>query len=395
MSVDIPTTAEQAATNLATFESKINQDSPLNDKAFLRVQSALEAGQFTTLYKFGTDRILQVLALTATDGGLDLIGENYGIIRKTAEAAQFTIELPATNGTVIPITRSFIGDANGVIYFPDASATAAAGVAVINVTANEAGTIGNLAASDTMSITSQVPGAETVATITVILNTGTEEQTDESYRVQILDEIRAQGGGGNTADYRRWAQEVAGVARAYPYSGNPTQLAGDLPLTSPPDRTVFVEADSTIDPDGIAPQSLLDEVRDTITTDPATGVARQPLGLTDDTLFVESIIRTSFFVEVTDLTVDATIEAQVKADIETALTNYFAGLRPFVTGLDSPNDKNDTITDLTVSEVVQDVIGAAGGSATGVSFGLAPATVLPSYTLGAGELGKLGGVSYA
>ena len=105
-------------------------------------------------------------------------------------------------------------------------------------------------------------------------------------------------GGGNAADYREWAQEVAGVTRAYPYSGKPVAL---LLESSPPDRTVYIEADTTIDPDGIAPQALLDEVRATITTDPVTGLARQPLGLTDSTLFVESISRTEFFVGISHL----------------------------------------------------------------------------------------------
>ena len=166
--------------------------------------------------------------------------------------------------------------------------------------------------------------------------------------------------------------------------------------SSPPDRTVYIEADTTVDPDGIAPQSLLDEVRDTITTDPITGLARQPLGLTDDTLFVESISRTEFFVQIATLSVSDDLVAKTKDEIEVAVTAYFLFIKPFVDGLDSLLDRNDKITDLTLSNVVQDVLSANGGTASGVAFDITPGGSLPEYQLSPGELSKLasGGITY-
>ena len=379
MAFKIPTTQEQADQNLANFENKLNQTSPLNDKAFLIVLSIIQAGQGTGIYKYAAERTLQNLAITATGDGLDIIGANYGITRKPAEAAQFEIDLPGTNGTVIPITVDFVGDANGIRYALDAAGLVASGSAVMNVTAKTVGVAGNLNVSDTMTIGQTVAGAESQATITAITNTGAERETDEAYRLRVLDAIRVTPGGGNSADYRIWSEEVAGVARAYPFAGKPITSA----LASvPPDRTV-------------APQSLLDEVRASITADPETGISRQPLGLTDDTLYVESIVRTTFFVTVTDLVVDASQTAQVQADIESALDIYFRDVRPFVDGLDSTIDRNDTITDPSVSEVVQDVVNAAGGSVSGVAFDVTPGTSIPKYQLNPNELGKLGAVTFS
>jgi len=386
----IPTTQEITERNVTNIESSINQSSPLNDKAFIRVLSAMEAMNYTELYKFAVERALQNLAITATGDDLDLIGKNYDFPRKAAEAAQYTIELPALDGTLISQIRTFTGNDNGALYTIDADATAAGGVATINVTAEDTGVAGNLEIADEMTIDTPVPGAEDVAAITIILNTGAEEETDDAYRVRILDIIRTSGGGSNTADYRRWAQEVAGVARAYPYSGRPV----DDPSAPPPARTVYIEADTTIDPDGLAPTSLLDEVRDTINIDPETGISRPALGTTDDTLFVQSIIRTGFYVEVRNLTVSASIEAQVKADISSALTTFFLLLDPFVDGLDPVSERNDNINDLKVSSVVNDVITAAGGSATGVGFGVVLAVFLSEYNLDPGEKAKLISVSY-
>jgi hypothetical protein len=389
MGLKLLTTTELFDRNLANIEGKINQTSPLNDKAFNRVLSAILALNDKELQNFAADRATANLVITATAGDLDILGAEYGVTRKPAEAAVLTIELPATTGTIIPVTVDYTGDSNGVRYLPDASATAAAGIATQSVTAQALGTAGNLNVSDTMSIGTQIAGAETQATVTVIDNTGADEETDAAYRQRILDKIQSVQGGGNSADYRIWSEEVAGVARAYPYAGNA------LGTGSPPERIIYVEAETSIDPDGLAPGSLLTEVRDSITADPVTGISRQPLGLTDDTLFIVSITRTSFFVEIRGLSVDATIEAQVKADVATAIETYFRSLRPFIDGLDVPSQRNDTITALTVGNIVQDVLGANGASAETVSFGLTASTTLPEYNLSQGETGKNGGITYA
>ena len=137
------------------------------------------------------------------------------------------------------------------------------------------------------------------------------------------------------------------------------------------------------------------EVRQSITADPETGIARQPLGLTDDTLFVESITRLSFFITVVNLTVDPSLDAQVKSDIEAALTQHFRSLRPFVEGLDPEFDRNDVITDLTISEVVQNVLFTFNASSDGVAFSFS--FVLPNisrYVLQPGETTKLGDTQY-
>jgi uncharacterized phage protein gp47/JayE len=307
-------------------------------------------------------------------------------------ATVLTATLPGTNGTIIPATRTFVGDSNGVRYSLDSSATVTGGVATLSLTANDAGVIGNLNNGDTLSIDTPVAGAETVATVTATTTTGADAEETEAYRLRVLDVIRAPGGGGNAADYRNWSQEVSGVFRAYPYAGD---AAGS---GSPPERTVYIEATTTIDPDGIPTTALLDDVRDNITTDPDTGLSRQPLGLTDDTLYVEAITRTSFYVRITGLQVDILIEAAVKTEIETQLTAYFRSLRPFIDGVDAVIDRNDLITDLTVSDVVQDVLKANGGSAQSVSFDIISGGTIPEYQLGQGETAKLadsGGVVYA
>lgn len=388
----IPTTQKIADDNLARFEGQLGQTSPLNSKAFLRVLSVVEAFLGTSFYKYGLDRVKQALATTASEEGLDVLADGYGVIRKVAVATGLTISVPGTNGTIIPQTVDFVGDANGIRYRVDAPATVAGGFATVAITAKEAGAVGNLNNGDTLSIGTQVPGAGTTGEVTATTTVGADEESLEAYRQRIKDREQAPGGGGNSADYRNWAQETGGVARAFPFAGNPVTLAAQ---DNPPERTVYIEATTAVDPDGIPPGALLDSVRVALTTDPITGRDRQGLGDTDETLFVEPIIRTAFFVQISGLTVDPAVEVSVKQSIEDQLTAYFLTVRPHVGGLDPVIEKNDIITELSLSNVVQDVLGGAGATAQSIQFNVGTG-VLVEYPLDRNEKAKLspGGITY-
>jgi hypothetical protein len=102
-------------------------------------------------------------------------------------------------------------------------------------------------------------------------------------------------------------------------------------------------------------------------------------------------------VRITGLTVDSSIEATVKAEIETQLKVYFRGISPFIDGVDASIDRDDLITDLTVSNVVQDVLLSTGGTAQSVAFDILLGGSLPEYQLGQGETAKLSdanGITY-
>lgn len=390
MAYTIPTTAQLYAAHLARLEAAIGQTSPLNDKAFLRVLAATEAGLDIGHYKFAADAVLQNLALTATGDGLDRIGNDNSTPRKPAVTAILEAELPATTGTVIPAGTEFTSDSSGLRYKSDAEVTAVANIATLSIRCTESGTQGNLDNGETLSIASQIAGAETVAEVTDTLTLGVDKESDADYRPRVLFAQRAATGGANATDHKIWAEAVSGVRRAFPYAGRPASEG----TSYPGDRTVYVEATTAIDADGIAPGSLLDDVRDAINTDPVTGESRSVLGLTDDTLFVESIIRTSVFVEIGDLVVEPAKEAACKTDISTALDLYFRSIAPFVDGVDVPQERMDTITNLSVSEIIQDVLFSYGATAQTVTFGIVVGVFIPLYLLNPGELTKLGGVSY-
>lgn len=391
MAYSIPTLSELFLAHLARLESAIGQTSPLNDKAFLRVLAAVESGLDIGHYKYAADAVLQNFALTATGDGLDRIGNDNATPRKQAVVAILTATLPATTGTVIPAGREFISDDTGLRYKTEAEVTAVASVATLSLRCTETGTTGNLSNGNTLSIVAQIAGATTVATVTATTQLGVDEESDADYRPRVLFAQRAVTGGGNATDHKIWSEAVTGVRRAFPYSGRPAYAGASFPG----DRVVYVECITSIDADGVPPAPLLDDVRDAINTDPLTGLSRAILGLTDATLWVEPITRSSIHVAITDLVVDPAQEAACKSDISAALDLYFRSIAPFVDGVDVVQERMDTITNLTVSEIVQDVLSAYGANAQTVTFGLVVGIAIPLYLLNPGELTKLGTVTYA
>jgi hypothetical protein len=158
--------------------------------------------------------------------------------------------------------------------------------------------------------------------------------------------------------------------------------------------TVYAECDESVEADGIPDSTLLGDVRDYITTDQVTGIVRPALGAIDNNLFVEPIIRTSIYIEIRGLEVATEYETACKADLDTDLDDYLREATPYIAGLDTASSQADQITDPLLSRVVQDVLASYGASCSGIGIGTAPGVFLASYSLGAGELAKLGAIAY-
>jgi hypothetical protein len=387
----IPTTKEVTETNVANYEAAINQTVPLTNQAFARVQSAAQAMNHTGLYKYGADAVKENLALTASKSGLTVIGKEHNVFQKGAVSAVLKVRIPAAPGTVITAANKYIGFANGEFYTPDADGVEEDGFVIHNVTADDPGDAGNLSVGAQVTLQNQVPGAGRSGDVIEVVTLGVEEEELETFRARVLFEIRTQGGGGNAADYKRWGELVPGVKRCYPYSGRPLILGTVFPI----ERTVFVEVEESVAVDGIAPQIILDDVRESIERNAEDGKTNQPLGLTNETLWVESIYRDQFFVEIRGFDVEESKVFQAKQDIETEIDRYFRSLFPFVDSVDPPADQNNIITTLTVSTRVQDILNTVGGTATSIGVGPAEDVFFATFTLNQGQTAKLGLVKYA
>ena len=376
----------------ANFETELNQEIPQVDKAFLSVESVALATLTKQLFKYGQHKTLQALAITATNDGLDIIGVNYDAPRKGAVPTNIEVSIVSDPGKTIDTDNYFTSTSNGLRYNPDSAASESGGLIILNLTCTEAGSIGNLNDAEELAIGIQVAGVESIATVLMTNVVGSDVESDAAYRQRLLAVIRAVGGGANSSDYRTWAEEVEAVFRAFPYTGRPV----DDPQAPPPARTVYIQAQESVDPDGIAPPALLDQVKENIITDPITGKHRQPLGLTDSTLYVQSIVRDEIFVDISGLAFPAGQEQAVKDELDVAVGLYLSEtLRPFVIGLDPEFERNDKITKISISNVVQDTLTANQASAQDIQFGFTFGVWILEHDLEPGQLVKLGAISYS
>ncbi|MDR1287986.1 MAG: baseplate J/gp47 family protein [Treponema sp.] len=388
-----PSTQELADRNLANIEARLNQNTPPAEKAFNRVISAMEAMSGKGLYAFARDRAEANLALTADADSLSLIGAEYDITRVPAKAWEGLLRFLIPDGETLSMSTVFLGP-QGLRYTVTASATAPQGSpgsgALAPIVCEIDGPSGNLARGDTLPIQTPIAGFPQTAQAEGVTALGTDIEDLEDYRRRILDAERAEGGGGNAADYRSWAQSVPGVLRAYPFSGPPPSIT---PV--PGQRVVYVEAAPEISADGIAPQSLLDLVRAAIITS-EDGMSREILGLPigPDLLYVRSIIRTPVYVQIAGLSVSSGSIGEAEDSVETALSALLRTFSPFVQGLDADFDELDEVVASMLAREAQNVLDAYGGTAENAVFGLSPGTWTGRYNLMPYEKLKLGGITF-
>jgi uncharacterized phage protein gp47/JayE len=136
----------------------------------------------------------------------------WGIARVPATAAEGTLTLDGTAGTVIPADTP-LQRGDGVEYVTTAEAVLPAAVPVVAVLP---GTAGNTAEGVALSLTSPIAGAAARGAVAAPGLTGGEEaEADESLRSRLLTRIQEPPHGGAHFDYVAWALQVAGVTRAW------------------------------------------------------------------------------------------------------------------------------------------------------------------------------------
>jgi hypothetical protein len=380
--------------NLAGIEAALNEKTPPAEKAFNRVLAVVEAMQAAGLYSFAVDRAKENLAITASEEGLSLIGREYGILRVEPKAWQGEAHFNATDGMVIPLGTIFVSS-RGFTYRTRESVTSPQGSpgsgVLLLLDCTEPGSGGNLSAGDTLTAQTPIEGAPEAAEVTDTSRLGTEEEGIEDWRRRILDAEQSEGGGCNSADLRSWAQTVAGVRRAYPFSEPPI---GSGLIPAPGYRTVYIEAAPDIEPDGITPQSLLDLVREALLSDSESGISREPLGLPGEMLYTASIIRTGIYLTAVGVSITTGTMGGAQATITEALDKTLRSFSPYVQGLDPEFVRRDKLAASYLASEAQNILDSYGGAMENILFGLSPGENLGHYTLAHNETLRLAGITF-
>jgi uncharacterized phage protein gp47/JayE len=393
--ITTPTTQDLAATMQATIAAKLEQTIPPFAKAFIPVLTIVLAGALVLLHKYAGWQLLQLFVAHATLDETVIGNKRVSPLREWGRLFGAGNELPATQAqhlvTVLvtvqvgslPAGAQLLRADTEVLYevvsaVPLNAASVQATVRAISGPngTDGTGTIGNLNPGDELEFTSTPANVSRVVTVLSTLVLGGDAETPEAYRLRIVRRVQAKPQGGAYADYRIWGEEVPGVFKIYPYASDDPGVV-----------EVFVEVDSSIEPDGIAPAPYLTAVYNAIELNVDGIASRRPIGAA---VWTKSISRTGLDVFVRGFSVDPAVISQAKLDVKAAVEEYMLSREPFIVGL-TALPREDRVTVAALSGVVDGVVASYGGTVTKVDLEFSGAPIT-AYTLDKGERVKSSGV---
>ena len=358
-----------------SVQAAIGQAVPILPKAFVRVLAYVFAGALAIDYKFGAFIGLQLFVATCSDKPvtlngrtvvpLELWGELMNVRRTPATSARLRIQAQSLGaGADIEAGTHFVGRVNGYTY-RSLSTVPVIGAGPIDIdveaVADPAGNVGvgssgNLDIGNLVSFAQPVPYMQSDCVVSALLVTAADREPARIYRSRVQTRYRVRPQGGAPADYQLWAEESAGIIRAYPYP------------TAPNFTTVYCEADpeSSGSELGYPTDAQLDAVVQSITYDEDGFATRMPVGA-----FVraEPITRKAITVLVNGLV--AFDSQAVQDSIEDELRRVVASYEPYIGGLTF--ERNDRILRDHIAGVVSDVARSAGATYSAVLMQLRPA----------------------
>jgi hypothetical protein len=379
-----------------SIQTKFNNRLRLLPKSFIRVIATVFAGVYIILYKQIGWLFLQLFPETAHWGEVSILGKRVRPLimsgrligvgdPKTGTQWRGFISVAVTTryGALVAGTQ-MKSDITGKLYLTEESATLDSDTVLVPIVCAENGTAGNLDAGDILSFVDPLGTVKKTAAVSAVIAYAANDETEMAYRSRVVSRFRNPPLGGALADYRKWASDAAGVLQAYPYKDSAT----------PSGVLIYISGSPSLFPNRVPSSDLLRQVGDVCTYDPETGRAdRKPITAVIDpagdgtyaNILPVSII--SFDVYVSGLT-GIPISDFAEA-LKPALENYFLGREPYIRGLSDDNNKTNIVSKNNVSTVVDQTaisVKAEFSSAAMHKDSIA----IPSYTLGAGELAKLG-----
>ena len=223
----------------------------------------------------------------------------------------------------------------GFLYILDADYILTATSEEIEVRSLETGTQTQLIIGDELTATSPILNVESIVSVFSEVQEPLDAETEDDYRDKVKQQFQLDPQGGASADFRLWSYDAIGVRQSYPYakSGESANI------------NLFVEAtaSNSTDGKGTPSQAILDEVLEVIELDPDINKplferGRRPLGA--HTIYSLPITPSDVIVSITGLSIDT---PEIRQTVEDSLKNYLDGVRPFVSGADIYDERNDIL----------------------------------------------------
>ncbi|MFT9046178.1 baseplate J/gp47 family protein [Acetobacter orientalis] len=156
----------------------------------------------------------QAVPWTATDEYLAGWAAFKGIYRKDASVASGTVSFTVTGTGTIPAGTG-VALAGGLLANTTAESTTANGISTAPATCTTAGAAGNVAAGSVATLSSPVPGIQTVGQVATSFTGGADIEEEEDFRSRMLVAWQTDAANGKYQDYIDWALAVPGVTRAW------------------------------------------------------------------------------------------------------------------------------------------------------------------------------------
>ncbi len=394
MALATPTTLEIQNQIIAQVEASVSPVASFLPRAFTRFFAKVLAAVFMIVYKYAGWMFLQIFVRTASFDETEVLGikitplVEWGRLIGVGDPvpaiqSELLLDIIVTNqtGSLLAGTQA-VSNKNGITYillFPvtlDAATKQGTFRAASDIEGDiGGGEIGNLDPGDIVSFVNPLANVERDMLVDSVTTSGTDAETEPVYRQRIIIRFQQQPQGGAGVDYVIWGSIETIVKSIFPYTGADGFV------------DVYVEVFPSVEPDGIASQNILDDVREAITFDDGSQT-RKPINAF---LNMFSISRTAFTVNVIGMDVPdpATTEDLIKEALET----YFLEREPFIDGV-TPLPRRDRIQVNNIRSIVDSFVSAAGGTFTDVTLFLNGTQIDREHSLGFGEKSKVTAVNF-
>ncbi len=394
MALVTPTTKEVADQIIAQVEASVSPVASFLPRAFTRFFAKVLAAVFMIVYKYAGWMFLQIFVRTASFDETEVLGIKVTPLIEwgrligigdpvPAIQAEILLDIVVTTQTgSLPAGTQAVSNKNGITYILlspvtlDAATKQGTFRAASDIDGGTGGgEIGNLDPGDVVSFVNPLANVERDMLVDSVTTQGTDAETEPAYRQRVIDRFQQQPQGGAGVDYVIWGTEPDEVENIFPYTGDNGFI------------DVFVEVFSTVEPDGLASQNILDDVREAIIFEDGSQT-RKPINAFLNTF---SITRTGFVVNVVGMTVSD--PSTVESLIEDALETYFLERGPFIDGV-TPLPRRDRIQVNNIRSIVDSFVSAAGGTFTDVTLFEGATRIDFERSLGFGEKSKVTAVNF-
>jgi uncharacterized phage protein gp47/JayE len=211
--LSIPTLPEISARIEADILASTNENASLRFSILNTIAKTL-TGAIYEMYGYVDWVADQTNILSCESVQLDTYGKIWGIERVPASKAIGIITLTGVVGSVIPKGTLLRSIMFGMQYQITEDTTLTTSPLNVVAEAIDYGSQSNLFGFELLEFTNPIPGVDVICQI-VSMDGGLSSESDEQYRLRILNRIKQPPHGGNAADYLTWCYENSEVTRAW------------------------------------------------------------------------------------------------------------------------------------------------------------------------------------